>query len=74
MINIEINNGKCECNVDGDPCVIAAELVQAEKAVFDEVGKSSLIDISAFGIVYHALLQQMAWNACKKANCDVSAE
>ena len=68
MIKIEIDNGKCECNIGGDPCAVAAELVQAEKAVFDEVGKNGLMDVSAFGIVYHALLKQIADNAYEKAD------
>ena len=74
MIKIKIDNGKCECEVDGKPAVIAAELVQIEKAVFEQITKNGLIDLTAFGIVYHALLKTIAENAYKKANLKCNCE
>ena len=57
MIKLIINNGECECNVSGKPCVLVAELIQAEKAVIEQIGK----------IVYQAIAQTSPTDSSRHA-------
>lgn len=74
MIRVVINDGECECNVSGDPRALAAELIQAENAVMEQVGKIGMAELVVFNITYHAIAKTIADVANDKAglnsNCD----
>lgn len=67
MIDAKVENGKNTCCVDGDPRVLAAEMVQLENAVFEQVSKLGICELTIFEIVYHAIMQTIADAANVKA-------
>lgn len=67
MIYVKVSDGKTECVVDGEPAIIAAELTAIESAVYEQVGKRSMVDLIAVGIIRNSITQATANNAFEKA-------
>lgn len=74
MIRVIINDGKCECNVSGDPRALAAELIQAENAVMEQVSKIGMAELVVFNITYHAIAKTIADVANDKAKSKCKCE
>lgn len=67
MIQVKVEDGKYECIVDGEPALIAAEMVIIEHAVYEQVGNRSNVDLYALGIIRNSIAQATANNAFEKA-------
>lgn len=67
MIQVKVSDGKTECVVDGEPTIIAAELTVIESVVYEQVGKKSMSDLIAVGIIRNSITQAIANNAYEKA-------
>jgi hypothetical protein len=74
MIKVVIKDGICDCDISGDPRALAAELIQAENAVIEKVGKIGMAELVVFNITYHAISKTIAdvanGKANLKSNCD----
>ena len=67
MIQVKVEDGKYECIVDGEPAIIAAELTAIESAVYEQVGKRSMVDLIAVGVIRSNIIRSIASNAFEKA-------